>query len=95
MFGARAPIVIRRMSDQLATKVSACQDGHNAMNESGCWNYRCSMAGMREISVVDVLHAAEEILVPDVLATPAEEEDVADQKNVTALHPMHSSPSRH
>ena len=88
VFGARAPIVIRRMSDQLARKVSACQDGHNALNEPGCWNYRCSMAGLREISVVDVLHAVEEQIGPDVLGTPAEEEDVAAPKNVASVHPL-------
>jgi ADP-heptose:LPS heptosyltransferase len=72
VFGVSAPIVIRRMSEQLARKVSACQDGHNALNEPGCWNYRCSMAGLREISVPTVLHAVEEQLAPDALGTPAE-----------------------
>lgn len=60
VFGARQPIVIRRMGDDLATKISACQDEHNARNTGGCWDYSCWMAGLRQISVDDVLHAAEQ-----------------------------------
>lgn len=53
------PLIVKRMNMQLADTITKCKDsdGRNALG--GCANYQCPMAGLREISVADVLEAVE------------------------------------
>jgi ADP-heptose:LPS heptosyltransferase/O-antigen/teichoic acid export membrane protein len=62
LFGRIQPAIVRRMDDALALRIGACQDGHNANNELGCWNYQCPMSGLREISVTDALQAVDKTM---------------------------------
>lgn len=89
VYGASQPIVIRRMNEYLARKITACQDGHNRLNETGCWNYQCWMSGMREIGVADVLHAVEE-RIPSGGPGPRTDEDEAPAQEpaVSTAHPL-------
>jgi ADP-heptose:LPS heptosyltransferase/O-antigen/teichoic acid export membrane protein/thymidylate kinase len=87
-YGASRPIVIRRMSGQLAGRVSTCQDSHNARNEPGCWNNRCWMAGLRDISVADVLNAADEQLRLSACDRQPEHEQAAHEAGTPFMHPM-------
>jgi ADP-heptose:LPS heptosyltransferase/GT2 family glycosyltransferase/O-antigen/teichoic acid export membrane protein/thymidylate kinase len=68
VFGARQPVIVRRTSESLAARIVECQDAHNARNVRNCWNYQCAMAGMRQITVGEVLEAVE-VQMP---ATPAQ-----------------------
>ena len=62
VYGACQPIVVRRMTAELAGKITACRRRHTDLNETGCWNYECSMAGLRDISVADILAAVERLV---------------------------------
>ena len=57
--GKRPPLIVKRMSMQLADAITKCKDsdGRNALG--GCLNYQCPMAGLHDISVADVLEAVE------------------------------------
>jgi ADP-heptose:LPS heptosyltransferase/GT2 family glycosyltransferase/O-antigen/teichoic acid export membrane protein/thymidylate kinase len=90
-FGTRQPVIVRRMSEYLAARIVECQDAHNALNVRNCWDYQCVMAGMRQITVGEVLEAAQ-VLLP---ATPVQEA-LRETDEITAvpaalplqLHPM-------
>lgn len=59
LFGAFLPVIVHRMDDELADTIIACQTGHNALHEPGCWNYDCPMSGLRDITVAHALDAVE------------------------------------
>ncbi|HEX9038840.1 MAG TPA: glycosyltransferase family 9 protein [Ktedonobacterales bacterium] len=69
--GAVAPVIVRRMDDELALKIGVCQDKHNANNEPGCWDYSCPMSGLREITVADALQAVESAMSRRGVGAPA------------------------
>jgi ADP-heptose:LPS heptosyltransferase len=57
--GKRPPLLVKRMGMQLADTITRCKDSGDRKALGGCLNYQCSMAGLREISVADVLEAVE------------------------------------
>jgi ADP-heptose:LPS heptosyltransferase len=57
--GKRPPLIVKRMSMQLADTITRCKDSGDRKALGGCPNYQCPMAGLREISVADVLEAVE------------------------------------
>lgn len=87
LFGTFQPTIVRRMSADLAGKISACQTSHNALHELGCWNYECPMSGLREISVADTLKAAGAQLRRDIPKSAVEREDVALAESIPTPHP--------
>jgi ADP-heptose:LPS heptosyltransferase len=57
--GKRPTLIVKRMSMQLADTITRCKDSGDRKALGGCLNYQCPMAGLREISVADVLEAVE------------------------------------
>jgi ADP-heptose:LPS heptosyltransferase len=57
--GKRPPLIVKRMSMQLADTITKCKDSGGRKALGGCLNYQCPMTGLREISVADVLEAVE------------------------------------
>ena len=55
----RSPLIVKRMSMQLADTITECKDSGGRKALGGCLNYQCPMAGLHEISVADVLEAVE------------------------------------
>lgn len=55
----RPPLIVKRMSMQLADTITKCKDSGGRKALGGCSNYQCPMAGLHEISVADVLDAVE------------------------------------
>ncbi|HEU5438895.1 MAG TPA: glycosyltransferase family 9 protein [Ktedonobacterales bacterium] len=88
VYGASRPIVVRRMNDYLAGMIAACQDRHNGLNETGCWNYHCWMSGLRDISVADVLRAVEDRIQLGLPEPHTGEDELAQEADALALHPV-------
>ncbi len=88
VFGAWQPTILRRTSDSLAAKIVACQDDHNAHNERNCWNYQCEMAGLRQISVANVLRAVEEQMPTEVAAGERGGADMLVAEGAQSSHPL-------
>lgn len=55
---ARRPIVLNVMTPSLRQDINECRDRHDARR--GCLDYHCPMAGLRELSVEDVLARIEQ-----------------------------------
>ncbi len=55
----RSPLIVKRISMQLADTITKCKDSGGRTALGGCLNYQCPMAGLREISVADVLEVVE------------------------------------
>jgi ADP-heptose:LPS heptosyltransferase len=57
--GKRPPLIVKRMSRDLADTITRCKGSGDRIALGGCLNYQCPMAGLHEISVADVLEAVE------------------------------------
>lgn len=55
--GAARPVVVNRTTPQLRAAILACKLSHERASYGGCLHYGCPMAGLRDISVEDVVHA--------------------------------------